>query len=74
MSFSLSHEILKLQILSVLQYILLNLIKIAAAVNDEIYKGLRSIRAIFGLNILETLIKFVYLVLYLHYLNVITCF
>ena len=38
------------------------------------YKGLGSIRAIFGLNILEKLIKFVYLVLYLHYLNVITCF
>ena len=37
-------------------------------------KGLGSIRAIFGLNMLEKLNTFVYLVLYLHNLNVITCF
>ena len=37
-------------------------------------KGLGSIRGYFGLNILGKLNTFVYLVLDLHNLNVITCF
>ena len=37
-------------------------------------KGLGSIRGFFGLNILGKLNTFVKLVLYLHNLNIITCF
>ena len=41
---------------------------------DEFHKGLGSIRGYFCLNILGKLNTFVHLVLYLHNVNVITCF